>query len=103
MERALKIAVALFLILSAFTSSPDFDLLVGFIVIVALGILAYNSHLNKKLIEMTMYLVIIGMFQPFYELPIEPKAWLVLDIVIAVGLIISAFVSRTKVVESNVS
>lgn len=101
MERALKITVALFLILSAFTSSPDFDLLVGFIVIVALGILAYNSHLNKKLIEMMMYILIIGMFQPFYELPIEPKGWLVINLVVAVCLFISAFVSRLKVKEHN--
>lgn len=100
MERALKIAVALFLILSAFTSSPDFDLLVGFIVIVALGILAYNSHLNKKVIEMTMYVLIIGMFQPFYELPIEPRCWLVIDLVVALFLIVSAFVTRAKVIEN---
>lgn len=101
MERALKITVALFLILSAFTSSPDFDLLVGFIVIVALGILAYNSHLNKKVIEMTMYILIIGMFQPFYELPIEPKGWLAINLVVAACLFVSLFISRSKLEENN--
>ncbi|MCC9043144.1 hypothetical protein LNQ81_10710 [Myroides sp. M-43] len=101
MERAIKIAVAIFLILSAFTSSPDLDLLVGFIVIVALGILAYNSHLNKKLIEMTMYLVIIGMFQPFYELPIDSKWWFIINLVVAVYLVISTFISRSKVKDNN--
>lgn len=97
MERAIKIVVALLLILSAFTSSTDYDLLVSFIVVVALGILAYNSHINKKVIELIMYLLIIGMFQPFFELPIAPKWWLIIDLLVALGLVISAIISKPKV------
>ncbi|MDM1397759.1 hypothetical protein HX049_11270 [Myroides odoratimimus] len=101
MERAIKILVALLLILSAFTSSSDFDLLVGFIVMVGLGILAYNSHINKKLIEMGMYILIIGIFQPFYAIPIEHIWWLVIELVAAGYLVLSAVFAKTRVVEQD--
>lgn len=101
MERAIKLLVALLLILSAFTSSSDLDLLVGFIVVVGLGILAYNSHINKKLIEMGMYILIIGMFQPFYAIPITHQWWVIIELVVAAYLVLSAIFSKPKVVEQN--
>ncbi|WP_025125124.1 DUF6804 family protein [Myroides odoratimimus] len=101
MERAIKILIALLLILSAFTSSSDFDLLVGFIVMVGLGILAYNSHINKKVIEMAMYILIIGIFQPFYAIPIKHTWWVIIELVVAAYLVLSAIFVKSKAVEQD--
>ncbi|WP_010252623.1 DUF6804 family protein [Myroides injenensis] len=93
MEKALKIIVALLLILTVFSMPPDFYRLVSFIVIVAFGILAYNSHINKKLIEVFTYIGLIIVFQPFYDLSIGGAWWKIINITIAVLLLLSLFFS----------
>lgn len=93
MEKALKIIVAVLLILTVFSMPPDFYRLVSFIVIVAFGILAYNSHINKKLIEVFTYVGLIIVFQPFYDLSIGGEWWKIINITIAVLLILSLFFS----------
>lgn len=89
MEKALKIICALLLVLSVFSHNTDFKTLVGFVVVVAFGILAYNSHVNRKLLEVFMYLGLIIVFQPFYSYPIATVYWQIISCVLAIGLLLS--------------
>ncbi|MHC5310234.1 DUF6804 family protein [Myroides sp. LJL116] len=92
MEKAIKLFVAVLLLLTTFSMPADFYRLVSFVVVVAFSILAYNSHVNKKLVEMGTYLGLILVLQPFYSFDISRTVYIIINIVIAVGLILSIFI-----------
>ncbi|MTG99177.1 MULTISPECIES: DUF6804 family protein [Myroides] len=97
MEKALKIIVAVLLIFTVFSLPPDLYRFVSLIVMVSLGILAYNSHVNKKLIEVLTYIVLIVIFQPFYTVTISPILWKSITILAVLYLIGSSFFNLNKV------
>lgn len=101
MERAIKIIVVILLVLNMLVTSQDYHQLMSFIVIVAFGILAYNSHINKKVIEMITYVFLILVFQPFYVIALDRTWWLVIQGVLAVGLIVSVFFEKKEEVKSK--
>ncbi|MHC5202595.1 DUF6804 family protein [Myroides sp. LJL119] len=92
MEKAIKIFVAVMLLTTAFSMPEDYYRLVSFVVFVAFSILAYNSHVNKKLVEVITYLVLILIIQPFYVFDISKKTYIIINIIIGVGLLLSVFI-----------
>lgn len=92
MEKAIKLFVAVLLLLTTFSMPEDFYRLVSFVVVVAFSILAYNSHVNRKLVEMGTYLGLILVLQPFYSFDISRTVYIIINLVIAVGLILSIFI-----------
>lgn len=96
MERAIKIIVVILLVLNMLVTSADYHQLMSFIVIVAFGILAYNSHVNKKIIEMITYVFLILVFQPFYAISLDKTWWLVIQGILVVGLVVSMIFEKTE-------
>ncbi len=92
MEKGMKIFVAILLILTAFEMPADFYRLVSFIVVVAFSILAYNSHVNRKLVEVGTYLLLILVLQPFYSFDISKTTYIIINLVVAGGLLGSLFI-----------
>lgn len=92
MEKAIKIFVAVMLLTTAFSMPEDYYRLVSFVVFVAFSILAYNSHVNKKLVEMLTYLGLIIILQPFYVFDISRENYIIINMVIGIGLIVSLFI-----------
>lgn len=63
--------------------------LVRFLALVGFGILAYKAHHKNKQTEMWLYGVLALLFQPLLKISLGRELWNVVDIVVAVGLLLS--------------
>ncbi len=54
------------------------------------ALLAYKCYEQKKIEVMIVYIGLAMLFQPFMKIALGRNGWHVLDVVVAVGLIISA-------------
>ena len=61
----------------------------------AFTLLAYFSYEQKKNVEVIIYVALVILFQPFTKVALGRPMWNVVDVVVAVGLIVSLF-KKTK-------
>jgi lipoprotein signal peptidase len=63
--------------------------LVRFAGLIGFGILAYLAHAEDKQTEMIIYGALALLFQPFFKIALGRDLWNIVDVVIAIGLIVS--------------
>ena len=63
---------------------------VRFADLLGFALLAYKSYEQKKIEVMIVYIGLAVLFQPFVKVALGRSGWHVVDVVVAVGLIISA-------------
>ena len=69
---------------------------VRFAAMAGFGILAYQAHEENKKNEMYVYGALALLFQPFIKIAFGRELWNIIDVVVAIGLIASLFMNRTK-------
>ncbi len=70
--------------------------LVRFSGLVGFAILAYQANQQNKQTEMIVYGGLALLFQPFFKIALGRQVWNIVDVVVAVGLILSLFVKPKK-------
>ena len=65
--------------------------LVRFAGLIGFAILAYQANLQGEQTEMIIYGSLALLFQPFFKIALGRQIWNIVDIVVALGLIISIF------------
>lgn len=65
---------------------------VRFAGLVGFAILAYQANQQGKQTEMFIYGALALLFQPFFKIALGRQMWNVVDVVVAIGLILSLFV-----------
>ncbi len=65
--------------------------LVRFLALVGFGVLAYQSHLQKKEKEVVIYIILAVLFQPILKIALGRTLWNIIDVLVAIGLIMSLF------------
>ena len=63
---------------------------VRFAGLLGFALLAYKSYEQKKVEVMIVYIGLAVLFQPFVKVALGKGGWHVVDVVVAVGLIVSA-------------
>ncbi len=89
MDKIIKIVLAI-LLLSCLAKLPyAFYELVRFLALIGFGILAYLSYEKKAETEVVIFLGLAILFQPIFKIALGKPLWNIVDIIVAVGLIVS--------------
>jgi len=67
-----------------------------FAAMIGFGILAYQSSESENKTFMIVYGALALLFQPFFKIALGRELWNVVDVIVAVGLIVSLFIGKEK-------
>lgn len=96
MDKAIKIILAILFFLCLFDMPYGFYQFVRFSGLIGFAILAYQANQQNKQTEMIIYIGLALLFQPFFKIALGRQVWNIVDVVVAIGLILSLFVKPKK-------
>jgi hypothetical protein len=96
MEKLIKIILAILLLLCLSDMPYSYYQFVRFAAMIGFGILAYRLSESENKTLMIVYGVLALLFQPFFKIALGRELWNVVDVIVAVGLIVSLFVEKEK-------
>lgn len=99
MLNAIKVVLAIFLLLCLAPMPYGYYQLVRFIAMLGFGILAYHSNKERDNAMAVVYAVLAVLFQPLFKIALGRELWNIVDVVVGVGLFVSLvinIVSRKK-------
>jgi len=77
--------------------------LVRFLALVGFALLAYNAYQNNNTVSIIIYVALAVLFQPFIKIALGRSIWNVMDVIVAIGLLVSIFIkSNAKTRKSNI-
>jgi hypothetical protein len=65
--------------------------IVRFIAFIGFAILAYRANEQVKQTELIIYGALAMLFQPFFKISLGRTIWNVVDVIVAIGLLLSIF------------
>ncbi|AFL83007.1 hypothetical protein Belba_0344 [Belliella baltica DSM 15883] len=87
----IKVILSILFLLCLLDMPYGFYQLVRFIGMLGFAILAFNGHEQGKSTEMIVYGGLALLFQPFFKIALGRDIWNIVDVVVAIGLIVSIF------------
>ena len=87
---SIKIILAIGLLLCLLHMPYGYYQLVRFIAMIGFGYLAYDANQSKRETEFIIYLGLAILFQPLIKIPLGRGLWNIVDVVVAIGLFLSA-------------
>ncbi len=94
MEKIIKISLAILLLVCLAKMPYGYFQLVRFLALVGFGLLAYQSSKQNSETEVILYVILAILFQPFFKISLGRMFWNVVDVIVAIGLLLSVF--KTK-------
>lgn len=70
--------------------------LVRFVALIVFAVLAYQANKKEQQTEMLIYGALALLFQPFIKITLGRELWNIIDVIVAVGLIISLKFKRKE-------
>ena len=95
MDKLIKITLSILFLLCLINMPYGYYQFVRFVVSIGFAILAYQANEKGRHTEMTVYGALGLLFQPFFRIALGRGIWNVIDIVLAIGLIITIFRVKT--------
>ena len=95
-ENLIKLALAALLLICLFHMPYGYYQLVRFIAVVGFAILAYYEYERKSIPLVIVFVGLMVLFQPLATIPLGRQVWNVVDVVLAVGLVVTVFVTKAK-------
>ena len=99
LENLIKIALSIMLIICLFHMPYGYYQLFRFSAMVGFAILAYYQYEKKNIPLVIGFLALALLFQPLLKVPMGRHSWIIIDVLVAVGLVVSVF--RLKRRKSN--
>jgi hypothetical protein len=96
MNNTIKAVLAILLLLCLADMPYGFYQFVRFAAMIGFGILAYQSSESENKSFLIIYGALALLFQPFFKIALGRELWNVVDVIVAVGLIVSLFVEKEK-------
>ena len=91
MNNAIKIVLAILFFLCLADMPYGFYQFVRFAGLIGFAILAYQANQQGRQTEMIIYGGLALLFQPFFKISLGRQIWNIVDVVVAIGLLISIF------------
>lgn len=91
MGKLIKLILAILLFLCLLKMPYGYFQLVRFLALIGFGILAFQANQQNKQTEMFIYVALVLLFQPFLKIALGREIWNIIDVVVALGLLISFF------------
>jgi hypothetical protein len=89
MEKIIKIVLAVLLLTCLMDMPYGYFQLVRFIALVGFAILAFSANQKKDQTELIICIVLAVLFQPLFKISLGRTIWNIVDVIVAVGLLIS--------------
>ena len=96
LENLIKIALAIMLIICLFHMPYGYYQLFRYSAMVGFAILAYFQYEKKNIPLVIMFVALVLLFQPLLKVPMGRHSWIIIDVLVAGGLLISLFVQNQK-------
>ncbi|UGS19880.1 DUF6804 family protein [Flavobacterium cyclinae] len=96
MEKLLKIFLFIFLFGCLIDFPYGYYQFVRFAALVGFGYLAFNANEQGYKNEAFVYLALAVLFQPFIKIALGRTIWIIVDVMVGIGLIVSLFFPKSK-------
>jgi hypothetical protein len=96
MEKIIKIVLAVLFFTCLLDMPYGYFQLVRFIAMVGFGLLALNASQKKDQTELIIYLGLAVLFQPLLKISLGRTIWNIVDVIVAVGLLLSLSEKENK-------
>lgn len=87
----LKIILALMLLLCLASMPYGYYQLVRFVSMLVFALLAHDAYKRDAQTEIIIYIGLALLFQPFLKVALGRTIWNIVDVIVAVGLLLSVF------------
>jgi hypothetical protein len=91
MDKAIKIILVILFFLCLADMPYGFYQFVRFAGLIGFAILAYQANQQSRQTEMIIYIGLALLFQPFFKVALGRELWNIVDVVVAIGLLVSIF------------
>lgn len=91
MGTAIKIGLSILLLLCLADMPYGYFQLVRFLSLIGFGILAFEANQKGKQTEMLIFIALAILFQPLIKISLGRSLWNIVDVLVALGLILSVF------------
>jgi len=95
-ENLIKIALAVLFVLCLFHMPFGYYQLFRFVAVVGFAVLAYYEYERKNIPLVIVFVGLALLFQPLVKVAMGRQAWNIVDVVVAVGLIVTIFLQKQK-------
>lgn len=89
MVKIIKFLLVILLFLCLLNMPYGFYQLVRFVALVGFGVLAYRAHEQENKTAFVIFIALALLFQPFMKIALGRIIWNILDVIVAIGLVIS--------------
>ena len=96
LENLIKIALASMLIICLFHMPFGYYQLFRYSAMVGFAILAYYQYEKENIPLVILFVALMLLFQPLLKVPMGRYSWIIIDVLVAAGLLISLFVQNQK-------
>lgn len=93
MEAVVKILLATLFIICLANMPYGYYQLIRFLAMIGFGLLAYRANQKGNLTMVVTYIVLAILFQPIFKIALGRFLWNVVDVIVAIGLIISIYIN----------
>jgi len=91
MDKIIKLGLAALLLLCLADMPYGYFQVVRFLALIGFAILAFDANKNGKQTEVILYIVMAILFQPLFKISLGRTLWNGIDVIVAIGLILSIF------------
>ena len=100
-ESLTKIGLAILMLICLFQLPYGSYQLMRFLFVVGFAILAYYEYERKNIPIVIVYVGLAILFQPLAKIPLGRTVWNIVDVVVAMGLVLSVFLQKSKTKSEN--
>lgn len=86
---SLKVVIAAILLLCLADMPYGYYVFVRTVSMISFAVLAYHASKTERQTEFMIYLGLAVLFQPFFKIALGRELWNIVDVVVAIGLLIS--------------
>lgn len=95
-KKIILIIVAILLFVCLLNMPYGYYQFVRFVAMVAFAYLAYIANEQNNKNEAFVYIALVILFQPFMKIALGRTIWNIVDVIVAIGLILSLFQSKNN-------
>lgn len=92
-----KTILAILLLICLLDMPYGYYQLVRFVAMAGFAYLAFMANESGRQSEMFIYIALAILFQPIFKIALGREVWNVVDVVVAIGLLVSIFQNKTNI------
>lgn len=99
MQHQLKLIISILLLLCLFDMPYGYYQFVRLVAGISFAYFAYTAYEEKKEIQVLLYIGLAILFQPFLKIALGRELWNIVDVLVAIGLVISIIKIKLKKID----